>query len=80
MITVKVVAENDDLNQLVDEINSALWDKDNEMSQYDTESLSAYLNRQDTVFLSCHEVVDGDRTLLGIASSRLELKSYGRER
>lgn len=80
MVIVSVVAKDDNLRQLVNEINSALWDNDNEMSEYDAEALSEYLNHQDTVFLACHEVVDGDRTLLGIASSRLEIKPYGQKR
>ena len=80
MIIAEVVSEDDNLRQLVNDINSASWDKDNEMSEYDAEALSEYLNHQDTVFLTCHEVSDGDRTLLGIASSRLEIRPYGRKR
>jgi ribosomal protein S18 acetylase RimI-like enzyme len=80
MLIVKVVGKDDDLRQLVNEINSALWDEANDMSEYDAESLSEYLDHQGTVFLTCHEVVEGDRTLLGISSSRFEMKPYGRER
>lgn len=80
MIIVKTISKDDDVRQLVNEINSAFWDSDNEMSEYDAEALSEYLTHQDTVFLACYEVVDGDSTLLGIASSRLEIKPYGHER
>ena len=80
MIIAEVVAKHDNLQQVVNDINSAIWDCDNEMSEYDAEALSEYLNHQGTVFLACHEVIDGDRTLLGIASSRLEIKPYDQKR
>ena len=80
MIIVKLVTNDDDLSSLVDEINSASWDDANELSEYDSAALSEYLGQQDTIFVACHEIVEGGRTLLGIASSRLEIKPYGRER
>lgn len=80
MIVVNVITKDDDLQQIVDEINSASWDDANEMSKYGAEALSDYLEHQGTVFVACHDVVEGDRTLLGIASSRFEVKPYGRER
>lgn len=80
MITTSVISASDDIKLLVDEINQALWDAANDMSRYDVEALLSYLERQDTVFVACHEVVNAGRTLLGIASSRLELKPYDSER
>jgi len=80
MIVVRAVTMDDDLMLLVSEINSATWDQANEMSTYDTEGLSEYLRGQDTVFLACHDVVEGRRTLLGMASARLQTKPYGQER
>ena len=80
MIVVEIISKDDDLTKLAEEINSAQWDEANEISQYDTAALWEYLNHQGTVFLACHEVVEGGKTLLGIASSRIEIKPYGRER
>ncbi len=73
---IRIIGLSDDLHLLVEQINSALWDASNEMSKYDAESLEAYLQRQDTIFLACH---DSEGTLLGIASSRIEMKPYGKE-
>lgn len=80
MIAVSVVTVVDNLQQLVDEINQAAWDHSNAMSEYDVVTLSAYLERQDTLFVTCHDVTGGGRTLLGMASARMELKPYGYER
>ena len=80
MIITKLVNQDDDLTHLVQEINSASWDHGNEMCEYDVDALSEYLGQQGTLFVTCHEVIEGVRTLQGIASSRLELKPYGRER
>ena len=79
MIT-NLISAADDLELLVDEINQALWDNANDMSRYEVDALLNYLERQDTIFVACHEVVNAGRTLLGIASSRLELKPYDNER
>jgi ribosomal protein S18 acetylase RimI-like enzyme len=80
VIVARVVTKDDDLGRLVEEINSASWDEANEMTEFDADALSDYLDRQDTIFVACHEHLDGNRMLLGIASSRLEMKPYGRER
>ncbi|NJK51929.1 MAG: GNAT family N-acetyltransferase [Leptolyngbyaceae cyanobacterium SU_3_3] len=76
MIAVKVIAIDDDIYKLVEDINNASWDDANEMSQYDVEGLSAYLTSQDTIFVSCYDIVDSNKILLGIASARLEIKPY----
>jgi len=80
MISVEVIKTDDNLEQLVDEINRASWDAANDMVRYDVPSLSAYLRSADTVFVACHEIVEESRTLLGIASARLEIKPYDQER
>jgi ribosomal protein S18 acetylase RimI-like enzyme len=80
MIVVTTVTGDDNLRLIVSEINSASWDQANEMSAYDTEGLAAYLRCQDAMFLACHDVVDGRRTLLGMAAARLQTKPYGKER
>ena len=79
MINVNILIPSDDLSKIVHEINHASWDTANEMSVYDVESLSAYLKRQDTVFVTCHDTTSDPPTLLGIASARLEIKPYGKE-
>ncbi len=72
MITVSLVTAGDDLVRLVAEINQAAWDPANAMSAYDVPALAAYLAQPDTRFVACHEVGADGRTLLGIASARLE--------
>ena len=79
MIVIKKITPADNLAKLVDEINQAAWDETNEMTEYDAESLLAYLERQDTIFVTCHNVVTDQATLMGIASSRIEMKPYGKE-
>ncbi len=73
---VKTVTRADNLARLVAQINQASWDDANEMSEYGVEALTAYLDRQDTIFIACQEGVSGNETLLGIASSRIEIKPY----
>ena len=80
MIIVEAVSQDHDLGRLVDEINAASWDAANDMAEYGVEALREYLGRQDTIFVACHEVTQGQRLLLGIASARVETKPYGRER
>ena len=79
-LQVHVVKPEDDLDTLVAQINSAQWDDANEMTTYDTASLSEYLRCSDTVFVVCHDASTIPPTLLGFASSRFQLKPYDRER
>ena len=76
---VNVVSTEDNLKELVELINAAKWDDDNAISPYEVDALTAYLNRQDTVFVACFEEVLGKKTLLGMASSRIEMKPYNHE-
>lgn len=78
-LKVRKITLDDDLHGLVADINSSCWDDANEISEYDVASLKAYLERQDTIFLACHEETDEGGVLLGIASSRIEMKPYGKE-
>ncbi len=80
MIVVERIGVDDDLRELVAEINQAAWDDANDMGEYDAESLRAYLERPDTVFVACHEIDGAGRTLLGCASGRVEMKPYDTER
>jgi ribosomal protein S18 acetylase RimI-like enzyme len=79
MISIRVVARSDDLERLVTEINEAAWDDTNEISRYDPESLASYLERQDTLFLTCHDASVVPPKFLGMASARVEMKPYGKE-
>ena len=81
-LITKQITLDDDLDLLVDEINQTRWDDANEMGIYQAEHLRAYLQKQDTVFVACHEMHDGQeptRTLLGFASARIEMKPYDME-
>lgn len=75
---IEVVSLDHDLSLLVKEINDAQWDDANEISVYDEASLRAYLEREDTVFVACHNSTE-PRQLMGIASSRIEMKPYNQE-
>lgn len=79
MMEFKFVTPEDDLERVVDEINQSSWDDTNDMAAYDVESLAAYLDRQDVLFLTCHDVSVKKPKLMGIASSRIEIKPYGKE-
>jgi ribosomal protein S18 acetylase RimI-like enzyme len=73
---VKEIKVSDDLEKLTLDIKSASWDEGNDIQCYSESSLRAYLERQDSLFLACYLERDGQNTLLGIASARLEWKPY----
>lgn len=79
MMQVNEITSAHDLPALCREINQSSWDDANEMSEYDPESLRRYLETQDTLFVVCFETIGDTRTLLGIASSRFEIKPYDGE-
>ena len=74
------ISINDELDAIVADINRASWDEANEISTYDVDSLKAYLKREDTIFITCYETSVDGAVLLGMASSRLELKPYKKTR
>lgn len=74
------ISINDQLDAIVADINQASWDEANEISTYDVDSLKAYLKREDTIFITCYEAADEGTVLLGMASSRVELKPYKKTR
>ena len=76
---VKILTLEDDLEKVVSGINSAAWDIKNDISEYTVSALESYLQRKDTIFLACYETTGVTHTLLGIASSRIEIKPYGEE-
>jgi len=79
MLGVNIITPSADLKKIINEINHASWDSANEMSVYDIETLATYLKREDSLFITCHDVSSNPPTLLGIASSRIEIKPYGNE-
>lgn len=80
MIEISIITADDDLDGLVAEINHAAWDEANEMSAYDAASLEVYLQRQDTLFVACHDNSNGQRRFMGMASCRFEMKPYDQSR
>jgi ribosomal protein S18 acetylase RimI-like enzyme len=80
MFQITFIRPSDDLRRLVAEINAAEWDEANEMGAYEEGALEHYLDQQDNILVVCHEAVEGGRRLLGVASARLQVKPYGRER
>lgn len=80
MFTTEQITIDHDLGRLVSEINEASWDEANDIVAHHVDDLAAYLERSDTVFVACHHVDGASCTLFGIASGRLEIKPYGRER
>ncbi len=80
MIIVDSVTAKNNLQQLVEEINNASWDDDNDLPEYDVDSLQSYLNQQGTVLLVCYEKIGQQKDLLGMASGRIEVKPYQQQR
>lgn len=76
---VSVVTLDDTLAAFVVEINQAAWDDANDISTYEEGMLRAYLQRQDTIFVACHDASSDRQVLMGIASARIAVKSYGNE-
>jgi ribosomal protein S18 acetylase RimI-like enzyme len=77
---VKIFSAQDDLASLANAINTAQWDDANEMTDYSAEDLAHYLQQQDTVFVACYDAPDSSSGLLGIASARIQIKPYDKER
>ena len=78
-IEVKKITEEHELESIVADINKAVWDEDNDVSQYGVGALQAYLQRQDTVLVVAYEKTDSVQNFLGMASARLEMKPYDNE-
>ena len=80
MITVIRITPDDDLQALVNQINKGAWDADNDITPYDVESLKLFLQSQDTVFVVAYEGSESEKKFLGMASGRLEIKPYEKQR
>lgn len=79
-LIARFLAESDDLEAIVADINAAQWDDSNEMVDYEVESLSYYLNQVDTLFVVCYIDEGAGPVLAGIASARLQHKPYEKMR
>jgi len=75
-LEAKLISLDDDLQILVDQINSGQWDEVNELETYSADALHAYLQLKDTVFVACYVVENEQPTFAGMASARLEQKPY----
>lgn len=76
MIKVREVSARDNLQQIVDQINQSTWDKSNDIVDYEVQPLSAYLSRQDTMLILCHDHSETQSTFLGMASCRVQIRPY----
>jgi ribosomal protein S18 acetylase RimI-like enzyme len=79
-LNTKLVTVEDNILALVEAINAVSWDDDNEMCAYNEEDLRFYLEQQHTVFVACYSEMTHGKTLVGIASARIEIKPYEKER
>lgn len=75
-LKVKIVSLDDNLQVLSEQINQAAWDDDNDVYDYSSESLKAYLKKEDTFFIACYLTEYNQKTLAGISSGRIEQKPY----
>lgn len=76
MFETKVISVSDNLTQIVNDINAAQWDEANDITEYHEGALRQYLQRADTVFVTCYDNTATEAVLLGIASGRVEIKPY----
>lgn len=79
-LIARFLAESDNLEAIVSDINAAQWDDSNEMVDYEVESLSYFLNQVDTLFVVCYLDEGAGPVLAGIASARLQHKPYDKMR
>lgn len=77
ILELEILSPSDDLPSLVEQINIAQWDEENDIYEYTIDSLKSYLQRQDTIFIVCYRVDGSVSTLAGMASARIEPKPYG---
>jgi len=77
---VSIVSPHDNLERIVDDINTASWDEANEITAYDVQSLTTYLKHQDTLFIVCYDNTPTIRVLMGFCSGRFEIKPYAQEK
>jgi len=63
---VSIVSPHDNLERIVDDINTASWDEANEITAYDVQSLTTYLKHQDTLFIVCYDNTPTIRVLMGL--------------
>lgn len=79
-LSVRFLSAEDELEAVVNQINSAEWDEDNDIGLYSAEALRYYLQRQDNLFAVCYLAQESSSVLAGIASARVQSRPYDRER
>lgn len=79
-LSVRFLSAEDELEAVVNQINSAEWDEANDMGLYSAEALSYYLEQQDNLFAVCYLKQESSSELAGVASARVQSKPYDRER
>lgn len=79
-LSTRLLTEADDLEAIVTDINEAQWDAENDMADYDVESLRHYLNQQDKLFAVCYQSQDSGQVLAGVASASVQCKPYDKMR
>jgi len=79
-LQVKIISPNDNLTELTEQINMAAWGDENDVDDYSSESLEAYLKKEDTVFIVCYLEENGQQILAGMCSGRIEQKPYDFEK
>ena len=77
-LEIKFVGLDDNLHELGRQIDLSEWDGDNEIDENDftSESLKAYLCKQDAISVVCYLITNDVRNLAGIASVRIEQKPH----
>lgn len=79
-LAVRFLNTEDDLERVVEQINAAEWDEDNDLDPYGVEALRYYLEQQDNLFVVCYLKKGSDSELAGIASARVQSKPYDKMR
>lgn len=75
-IQVRRISRSDDLDLLIQCINTAQWDAGNDIDSYSVGDLRTYLADAGNLFVAAY-VGDDPVELGGIASARVALKPYG---
>ncbi|PWW10109.1 GNAT family N-acetyltransferase [Mangrovibacter plantisponsor] len=75
----RIFSLGDDLEKIISDINNASWDASNQIFGYSESALRNYLSMEGVIFLSCYSSGGNDEKLLGISSSRIEMKPYNND-
>ncbi len=75
-LEIEILTSTMDLVGVVQQVNGADWDEQNEIELYSVDALKAYLEKQDAIFILCYLIDETGSTLAGMASGRIEQKPY----